>query len=231
MKKYDRDGWFKELEAIFDSDDFEPQVKQCFKEVVSTMPGAVFADVGANVGFYTKLFATLKGEVAEVFAFEPDPVVFKRLKENANNLRQVFGSTITTIEVAISSECGSGTLYTSDELADGIYGRLSAGMDERFISVCSRNSKLIPVTVKTDTIDNYFYDKGVRVDLIKLDVESEEIRAIHGAILTLLTYHPTVIIESHNKLHPEVCSLMEKLGFTSDRLNDGRFSCWEWRGG
>src|SRR3989344_3364089 len=53
--------------------------------------GDVVLDVGANIGYYTLLFAKLVGPEGIVFAFEPDPTNFSILKKNVetNNYTNV----------------------------------------------------------------------------------------------------------------------------------------------
>jgi FkbM family methyltransferase len=46
-------------------------------------------DVGANVGYYTRLFAERVGADGQVFAFEPTPTNFARLLSNTSNLTNV----------------------------------------------------------------------------------------------------------------------------------------------
>jgi FkbM family methyltransferase len=46
-------------------------------------------DVGANVGYYTRLFSERVGEGGKVFAFEPSPVNFKRLSTACEALGNV----------------------------------------------------------------------------------------------------------------------------------------------
>jgi len=45
-------------------------------------PGMVVADVGANLGYYTMLMADLVGPTGRVHAFEPNPVMLRRLRRN-----------------------------------------------------------------------------------------------------------------------------------------------------
>src|SRR3990167_1916537 len=47
--------------------------------------GDVVLDIGANIGYYTLIFAKLVGENGKVFAFEPDPTNFDLLKQNVEN--------------------------------------------------------------------------------------------------------------------------------------------------
>src|SRR5271165_4314514 len=44
--------------------------------------GDVVIDIGANVGYFTMLFADLTGKRGQVHAFEPIPATFKELSKN-----------------------------------------------------------------------------------------------------------------------------------------------------
>src|SRR6185503_13852355 len=43
-------------------------------------PGQIIVDVGANVGYLTRLFARATGTTGRVCAFEPNPLIFDILK-------------------------------------------------------------------------------------------------------------------------------------------------------
>ncbi len=45
-------------------------------------PGDIVLDIGANIGYYTLIFAKLTGKQGKVFAFEPIPNNFALLKKN-----------------------------------------------------------------------------------------------------------------------------------------------------
>ena len=51
---------------------WEPSVTELVSDEIRS--GDTVLDIGANVGYYTLLFAELVGEHGRVFAFEPDPM-------------------------------------------------------------------------------------------------------------------------------------------------------------
>jgi FkbM family methyltransferase len=143
---------------------FEPvesaQVKGYLKE------GMTFVDVGANVGYYTLLAASLVGKSGRVFSFEPSPYAFGRLQE-----------TITQNDLSnIRIECS------------GLSDR--AGELELFMPI--RNGNHTPTMVPNDggspikvpirTLDEYLEAEKIHhVDLLKVDVEGFEPNVIGGA--------------------------------------------------
>ncbi|HKO18082.1 MAG TPA: FkbM family methyltransferase, partial [Acidobacteriaceae bacterium] len=80
--------------------------------------GMTFVDVGANVGYFTLLAASLE---ARVVAYEPTPAVYSRLRENVelNGLQNV-----TLMNAAVAEKAGSLTFHQSpdDPEANSIFG-------------------------------------------------------------------------------------------------------------
>jgi len=74
-------------------------------------PGMTVLDIGANIGYYTKLFSKSVGSTGKVFAFEPDDTNFRHLKENTKGLGNV-----TTINKAVGEKSQQVKLYYSEEM-------------------------------------------------------------------------------------------------------------------
>jgi FkbM family methyltransferase len=139
--------------------------------------GDVVVDAGANIGTYSLLAATRVGPSGQVIAFEPAPVAFERLRENAarNRLNQVethgvaVGARVDRAAMRISSDV-SNTLVT----VPGLAGE-TAGVE----------------IVRLDDVVG-----GRRPALIKLDVEGYEFEALQGAVgLLTLDPPPVLLIE------------------------------------
>jgi len=145
---------------------YEPLETELIKK--ETKEGDVVLDLGANIGYYTLIFAKLVGENGKVFAFEPDPDNFAILKKNI----EINGyKNVTLIQKAVSNKAGKGKLYLSkyNKGAHAIYDK-------------NDNSKF--VEVETIRLDDYFKNNN-RVDFIKMDIEGAEGLAIQGMPLVL----------------------------------------------
>ena len=120
----------------------------------------VVLDIGANIGYYTLIFARL---AKEVFAVEPDPYTFKLLKKNvaSNNYKNV-----ELFQAAVTNYTGNCKLYLSNK-----------NRSNNRIYDANENSRVL--TVPTIKLDDYF--KG-KIDFIKIDVEGAEGMVMSGAL-------------------------------------------------
>lgn len=138
-------------------------------------------DVGAYVGQYSLLASRLVHESGAVIAVEPTPSVFAQLKRNIklNQCRNV-----TAIHAAISATSGTGTLY--------FYSGSSDQNSLRPLDAeCSAS-----VEVTLMSLDQIVSESGLsRVDLIKIDVEGNELYALRGGAETIRRYRPCLVLE------------------------------------
>ena len=139
--------------------------------------GNVFLDAGANFGYYSLIFS----QTAEkVYAFEPNPMVYKRLLENINlnHIRNI----VTEPQCLSDVSSKSIKLYTV------------SGAEKGNATLSFRSDSKI-VECEATTIDNYFKDKD-RLDFIKIDVEGAEDKVLRGAQETLGRLRPVILFES-----------------------------------
>jgi len=125
-------------------------------------PGMVAVDVGAHVGYFTRIFSSAVGPAGKVFAFEPHPVNFGFLKKNTRRLKNTV-----LIQAAVASQNGQLTLYES-----------SVGSGSHSLHT-GRYPVSQELDVKSVTLDAYFGDR--RINLIKIDVEGAELEVLEGA--------------------------------------------------
>ena len=171
-------------------------------------PGDVVLDVGAHVGYYTMLFALLVGRRGHVFAFEPEPRNFAFLSQHAklNGLENV-----TAVNAAVGDqlgqvvfEYGSGS-GTGHVVASGI-----AGADPPR----SNDARARSVSVRMGTIDDFARANGIRVDVVKIDVEGAEMAVLQGAQSALRDSHPIIFLSTHSAdLHRECLDFLRGFGY------------------
>lgn len=130
--------------------------------------GDVCLDVGANIGWYTTLFAKLCGIKGEVHAFEPVPQTFATLERNValnDKPSNVFLNNFGLGDVEQETE-----IHLFPDLPNG-HSSLAAKPDER--------SETISVLLKT--LNSYIAMRNItQVDFIKVDVEGAEQMFLRG---------------------------------------------------
>jgi len=156
--------------------------------------GDIIIDVGANIGYYTIIFADKVGPSGKVYAFEPDPANFSLLKKNIEE-NKLYN--IEAVNGALGSRIGSSDLYISwDNYGDHrLYQDQDNYMDLRlYKNEKARNH----IKVKCDTLDNYLFRNNIddrKIKLIKIDTQGYEPYVIEGAKNTICKNKPIVFLE------------------------------------
>ena len=124
--------------------------------------GDVVLDIGANIGFYTKILSKLTGENGKVYAFEPDKTNFLHLQKNTGHLKNV-----TLINKAVSDSTGKITLYQSTLL----------NVDHKTYATDDYTHQTeIDCIRADDAVENK------KVDFIKIDIQGFEYFAFLGML-------------------------------------------------
>lgn len=148
---------------------YEPDVTSAIAYLIG--PGDVFVDAGANNGFFSLVASQLVGPTGVVHSFEPNSIVFSRLKTNVtlNHLNNV-----QLHNEALSDQDGSALLdmrFPEDGLASLVSWR------RKRIEQTDNGFNIVKVpTKKLDSII-----ANTPVSLIKMDVEGAELLALQGA--------------------------------------------------
>lgn len=178
---------------------YEFETQRAFARLVRA--GDVVYDLGANVGFYTLLAARLTGHEGEVYSFEPLPrnLAYLRKHVGMNRLRNSF-----VIDAAVADFEGK-TKFESSELPATAH--LSESGD---------------VAVRVIRLDSMVERGEIRPpNVMKIDVECSEVKALHGAVETLGKYRPRILLATHNReLHSECVEFLERLGYRVELLAD-----------
>jgi FkbM family methyltransferase len=173
----------------------EEYATKVFKSLLK--PGLTIVDIGANIGYYALIEAEEVGRTGQVYAVEPSPRNVDILKKNVV-LNEV--QDIVDIEWgAISDISGSEELHLANR--SNLHTLTpTSGMKNyvRFTGV---------IDVPCFTLDDFLENKNVNpcdVDIIRMDIEGHEVKAIEGATKTLNSSKSLVLfIEIHPKLIKE----------------------------
>jgi FkbM family methyltransferase len=140
----------------------------------------VVLDIGANVGYFTILLASL---AKHVHAFEPEPNNFKQLEQNTQHLDNV-----TNYQIALSNHTGFSTLYTCPT---------DNGMNRLYDSQwCKGGNEIVVGTTTIDTLSIIFL-RNKKIKFIKMDVEGLEYKVLQGMRQLLQRDHPIIMMECH----------------------------------
>ncbi|WP_415399066.1 FkbM family methyltransferase [Synechococcus sp. W4D4] len=182
---------------------YEKQFKRAF--LSSIQSGMTVWDIGANVGYYTKLAADLVGVSGAVHAFEPNPSAFDILKSQTLLLPNVY-----LYPYAVGSSVGTIPFYVGTDPASPTNSLYSDGSQSTVLSVQLR------------TLDSCF-NLLPPPNVIKIDVEGHELQVLKGASSLLSSSHIThIFIEVHFSILKEMeseqapnllVSLLEENGF------------------
>ncbi len=146
--------------SIFES--YEPVITDFIEKEIKK--DFVVLDIGANIGYYTLIFAKLVGENGKIFAFEPDPTNFALLKKNMeiNNYKNA-----ALIQKAVSDKTGKAMLYLCDN---------NKGDHRIYDSDDGRRS----IPIESIRLDDYFKDYVGKIDFIKIDTQGADELVIKG---------------------------------------------------
>jgi FkbM family methyltransferase len=182
---------------------YEPDVTAALERL--TQPGFVCADLGAHVGYFTLLLARLTGPEGRVFAFEAAADNARAVRRNVklNGL-----ASRVTVETAAVVERSAGQVPLFPGRAGG---SMEWTTDAGFAVREDPDSRAPAEAMRVDTIalDDYLPPDS-RLDLVKMDIEGAEGRALRGMRRLLREARPVVVLEFHREVGwPAIPALTE----------------------
>lgn len=146
---------------------------------------AVVIDVGANIGAQALPLASRLGAKGRVIAVEPADAAMVRLRDNCA-LNPALSARVTLVHRALVApgDTAAQTYFASWPLAlaEGAHP-VHQGAPE-------------PSSATGSTLDGLIDELGLtRVDVIKLDVDGNELPVLRGASATLARHRPVVVFE------------------------------------
>lgn len=149
---------------------------------------SVVFDLGANSGWYSVL-PGLKYPNSKIYAFEPSPNNFKRLKLNVelNALKNV-----SIFQLAIGDSEKAIDFFDSPRDQLSYVSSAVLGFGQKF-----HDESWVKISVPQTTLDSFCKSEQIsRLDIIKIDVEGYEVNVLKGALNVIKQYRPIIQIES-----------------------------------
>jgi FkbM family methyltransferase len=178
----DFDIWLSPSDSAFGApiikqNDYEPHVAAALR--ASLRPGMTFLDVGANIGYFTLLAARLVGAGGRVLAIEPFQQNVKLLVQSLRSNR------FDHVEIFPIAASDRAELLTFDNV----------GSNGQVFTLPTEARMLMATTVVYGMrLDDVLRDV-VHVDVVKIDIEGAEHRAVAGARRLLERWRPIILSE------------------------------------
>lgn len=186
--------------------------------------GMNIVEIGTNVGYYSLIFASKVGESGKLFAFEANPQIFDMLHQTIEingflNRVELVNKAIMNSSGKISFNIlkrhhGSGSIVKfSDE-------HLERSRDEIEI-----------IDIDTISLDEYFNNRDIKIDIIKIDAEGSEPYIFDGMkklingnhnIIIICEFNPALIYDAKRdprKFLEEIKQYGFSLKYIDDRSN------------
>jgi FkbM family methyltransferase len=147
-------------------------------------PGMTVIDIGANIGYFTLLFAKLVGDKGKVISFEPEPGNFLFLEKNIASNNFICAN---AHNLALSDKTATMDLYVGE-----ISQTTSSFIKENILY----EENVDRVSVKTVTLDEFLEVQHIKnVDFVKIDVQGFEETVFRGAEKLLSSSSLSIIME------------------------------------
>jgi FkbM family methyltransferase len=166
-------------------------------------------DIGANLGYYSRLFAKLVGPAGKVYSVEPVTMFRKILKINTSGFKNT-----TIIPYALGEEDNKsivmGIPKSNKYLRHGLTRVLDTNENEPF-EFTFDEKMFTPITL---------FGNLERCDYIKCDVEGYEIHIIPQLDFLLKSFHPIIQIEIEPVNRKPIFDFLATLTYSAFYLKD-----------
>ncbi|HEY2580404.1 MAG TPA: FkbM family methyltransferase [Mucilaginibacter sp.] len=167
---------------------YEPELVKCCLTYLDKDRDII--DIGANIGFYTVLFAKQVNS-AKVLAVEPTKNALNRLRQNIE--RNNVEDKVILYEGVVSDY--NGFLNIKSIVGKEEYSTIGNPVHDSIAG-----QKIVEEKVACITLDDLVTTYSLNPGFIKMDVEGAEMLVFKNAIETLKKYRPIILSELSDKL-------------------------------
>jgi FkbM family methyltransferase len=182
-------------------------------------PGMTVLDIGANIGYFTLLMASLVGPRGQVHAIEPNPIMLQRVEANIVLNPPLQDGRIKTHHLALGAKSGHADFFcpnTGHEGVGGLKDIKRAPLDQ-------------VIQVPVATLDGFVQAQGIeKLDFIKMDIEGGELDVLRGGERALRQLRPVWLFEAcelntapYGYRAPEILSYLEQRDYRVKQAGAG----------
>ena len=158
-------------------------------------PGDLAFDVGAHLGYFGILMATVVGDSGSVACFEPDPGLHEALEGNVTRNEALIPADVTVARLAVGAARGAMAFETGGH---STRGRLSDQGDVE-----------VEVTTLDDAVGRFGAPR-----FVKVDVEGGELDVLDGGPALVASHTSSFGIEIHSRELGDACrEVLEAAGY------------------
>ncbi len=180
FKIYIRQNDFFIGAVIANTKTYEPYVTDEIRRLLK--PSMVFIDIGANIGYFAMMAASMVGPTGKVYAFEPNPdncqMIERSIEANGFENIHLFQNAVAEAKQSFNLDVG---------------GTNSNGR------IIDFSPEAIPGQAEPILVEAVVLDEALtnleRVDVIKLDIEGAEPRAWQGMQQIVKKFRPILVFE------------------------------------
>lgn len=170
-----------------------------------TQPGEIVIDIGANIGYFTRLFGTRVGAAGRVIAFEAHPALVGELRSNVARHPVDEPQVFDVRHAAVSSHCGSVQLAVPRNFAT------NRGLCH-VVENSDTSGHVSTIDVASVRLDDLI-DPSLPVGVVKMDVEGHEPSVLAGAQRLLRSKQVRDWVFEELTGHSGVVQTFEALGY------------------
>ena len=173
-------------------------VKQLIKK------GDTVVDIGANLGYFTKLFSNWVGDNGKVIAIEPVPLYNEIIKWSCRRRKN-----IVFFPYALGTENKKVHLVTPDH-----FGYLRTGLPHIYDEKNNKALSEYEFSFEADMKKAHdLFESFEKIDFLKCDIEGYEEVVIPEILTVLEKFKPTIQIETWGTHKPIVEAALSRAGF------------------
>ena len=180
------------------------------------MEGDVVFDIGANIGAFTVPLSKKVGKFGEVYAFEPQKLIYDILQDNVNK-NNLNNTRVYNVGVGEKEE--ELELNDIDYSKVGNFGGVSFKYES---STFTKNIKNKKYKVRLTNLDQLIEIK--KCNFIKMDVELMELDILKGGRKFLKKFRPILWIENHQSYPNKINKFLLKNDYNAYWVNSRIFN-------